>query len=135
MKPPYRKSLAGNFLMWLDLTLDPSFKVKREQLNLKGLITRLLLILEVRNVKPTCRILWAGNLLMSDLTFGPSFKVKRWFSGCFCELSFWGIHICMSSPMRRSSFVIELSCFDTLSGIHFLFVMLGFMSPAPQPPH
>ena len=25
----------------------------------------------VCNVKPTWRILWAGNLLMSDLTFGP----------------------------------------------------------------
>ena len=25
----YRKSWAGNLLMWLDLTLDPSFKVKR----------------------------------------------------------------------------------------------------------
>ena len=24
-----RKSWAGNFLMWSDLTLDPSFKVKR----------------------------------------------------------------------------------------------------------
>ena len=33
-------------------------------------------IIEVCNVKPTCRILWAGNLLMSHLTFGPSFKVK-----------------------------------------------------------
>ena len=26
----YRKSWAGNLLMWSDLTLDPSFKVKRE---------------------------------------------------------------------------------------------------------
>ena len=78
VKPPYRKSWAGNLLMWSDLTLSPSFKVKRGQLSLKGFITCLLLILEVCNVKPTCRILWAGNLLMSDLTFGPSFKVKRW---------------------------------------------------------
>ena len=28
VKPTYRKSLAGNLLMWSDLTLDPSFKVK-----------------------------------------------------------------------------------------------------------
>ena len=28
-KPTYRKSWAGNLLMWSDLTLDPSFKVKR----------------------------------------------------------------------------------------------------------
>ena len=75
MKPTYRKSWAGNLLMWSDLTLSPCFKVKRGQPNLKKVfITRLLLILEVCNVKPTCMILWAGNLLiLSDLTFGPSF--------------------------------------------------------------
>ena len=45
--------------------------------NLIVLITRLLLVLEVCNVKPTYRKSWAGNLLMfSDLTLGPSFKVK-----------------------------------------------------------
>ena len=27
-KPTYRKSWAGNLLVWSDLTLDPSFKVK-----------------------------------------------------------------------------------------------------------
>ena len=99
-KPTYRKSWAGNLLMWSDLTLSPSFEVKRGPL--KGFITRSLLILEVCNVKPTCRILWAGNLLMSDLTFGLSFKVKRWFTG-FGELSFWWIQICIGSPMHRSS--------------------------------
>ena len=105
MKPPYRKSWAGNLLMWSDLTLSPSFKAKRGQPNLKGFITHLLLILEVCNVKPTCRILWAGNLLMSDLTFGPSFKVKQWFTG-FGELSFQWIQICIGSPMRRSRLFI-----------------------------
>ena len=60
-------------------------------------------------MKPTCRILRAGNLLLSDLTFGPSFKVKRWFTG-FGELSFRWIQICIGSPMRRSSY----SC----GGIH-----------------
>ena len=41
--------------------------------NLKVLITRLLLVLEVCNVKPTYRKSWVANLLMwSDLTF----KVK-----------------------------------------------------------
>ena len=103
VKPPSRKSWAGNLLMWSNLTLSPSFKVKRGQPNLKGFITRLLLIREICNVKPTCRILWAGNLLMSDLTFGPSFKVKRWFTG-FGELSFRWIQICIGSPMRRSSY-------------------------------
>ena len=28
-KPTYRKSWAGNLLVWLDLTLGPSYKVKR----------------------------------------------------------------------------------------------------------
>ena len=28
-KPTYRKSLTGNLLVWSDLTLGPSFKVKR----------------------------------------------------------------------------------------------------------
>ena len=28
-KPKSRKSWAGNLLVWSDLTLDPSFKVKR----------------------------------------------------------------------------------------------------------
>ena len=41
-------------------------------------ITRLLLVLEVWDGKPTYRKPWAGNLLVwSDLTSGPSFKVKR----------------------------------------------------------
>ena len=78
MKPTYRKLWAGNILMWSDLTLDPSFRVKRGYPNLKVLITCLLLILEVCNVISTYRISWARNLLMwSDLTLDPSFKVKQ----------------------------------------------------------
>ena len=77
VKPTYRRSYAGNFLMCSDLTLGPSFKVTRGQPNLKVLITHLLLILEVCNVKPTCRISCAGKILvLSDLNFGPSFNVK-----------------------------------------------------------
>ena len=88
--------------MWSDLTLDPSFKVKRVQPILKMLTTRLLLVLEVCNVKPTSRISWAGNLrMLSDLTFGRSFKVKQWFTS-FGELSFQWIQICIGSPMHRS---------------------------------
>ena len=76
-EPTYRKSWAGNLLMWSDLTFHPSFKVKRGYPNLKVLITRLLLVLEVCSLKPTYRKSWAGNLLMwSHLTLGPSFKVK-----------------------------------------------------------
>ena len=67
----------GNLSMWFGLTLDLSFKVKRGKLNLKVLITRLLLVLEVWNGKPTYRTSWAGNLLVwSDLTLDPAFKVK-----------------------------------------------------------
>ena len=45
---------------------------------LKLLITRLLLVLEVWDGKPTYRKSWGGNLLVwSDLTFDPSFKVKQ----------------------------------------------------------
>ena len=65
----HRKSWAGNLLVWLDLTLGPSFKVKRGQPNIKLLITRLLLVLEVCDGKPTERKSWAGNLLVwSHLT-------------------------------------------------------------------
>ena len=47
------------------------------QTKLNLLITRLLLLIEVWDVKPTSRKSWAGNLLMwSDLTLGASFKVK-----------------------------------------------------------
>ena len=45
---------------------------------MKVLITCLLLVLEVWNVKPTHRKSWAGNLLMwSDLTLSPSFNIKQ----------------------------------------------------------
>ena len=52
--------------------MGDSFKVKRGQPNLKVLITRLLLVLEVWDSKPAYRKSWAGNLLVwSDLTLGP----------------------------------------------------------------
>ena len=88
--------------------LGPLLQGQTRIAKLKRFITRLLLILEVCHVKPICRILWAGNLLMSDLTFGPSFKVKRWLTG-FRELSFWWIQICIGSPMHRSSFNFSFS--------------------------
>ena len=46
-KPTYKKSWAVSLLVWSDLTLDPSIKVKRAQPNLTVLIARLLLVLEV----------------------------------------------------------------------------------------
>ena len=74
-KPTFRKSLPGNLLVWSDLILGPSFKVKRGYPNLKVLITRLLLVLEVWDGKPTYRKSWDGNLLvLSDLTLDPSLR-------------------------------------------------------------
>ena len=46
------------------LTLGPSFKVKQGQPSLIVLITRLLLVLEIWDGKPTYRKSWAGNLLV-----------------------------------------------------------------------
>ena len=58
--------------------LEPFFKVKRGEPNLKVLITCLLFYLEVCNVKPIDRKSCAGNLLtFSYLALGPFFKVKR----------------------------------------------------------
>ena len=76
-KPTYRKSWAGNLLVWSDLTLGPSFKVKRGQPKAKVLITHLLLVVEVWDGKPTYRESCAWHLLVwPDLTLGASFKVK-----------------------------------------------------------
>ena len=74
VKPVCRKSWT---LKCPNLTLGLSFQVKREEPNLKVLITHILL-LAVWDVKPTNRNLWTRNLLMwSDLTSGASFKVKQ----------------------------------------------------------
>ena len=64
--------------MLSDFTLGPSFKVKHGQPNLKVLITRLLLVVEVWDGKPTYRKSWAGNLLMwQDLPFTPPSRSKE----------------------------------------------------------
>ena len=63
-KPTYRNSWAGNLFVFSDLTLGPSFKVKRGEPNLKLLITRLLLVIQVWDGKPTYRKSWVGNLLV-----------------------------------------------------------------------
>ena len=58
--------------------LEPLLQGQGGQPNLKVLITRLLLVLEVWDCKATYRKSWAGDLLVwSDLTLDPSFKVKR----------------------------------------------------------
>ena len=58
--------------------LGPLFQGQTRIAKFKMLITRLILVLEVWDGKPTHRKSWAGNLVVwSDLTLGPSFKVKR----------------------------------------------------------
>ena len=64
-------------MVWSDSTFGPSLKVKQVESNLKVLVIRLLLVLEVWDGKPTNRKSLAGNhLVWSDLTLGLSFKVK-----------------------------------------------------------
>ena len=75
-KPTYRKSLAGNLLVWSD-DLGPLLQGQTKIAKLKVLITRVLLVLEVCDGKPTYRKSCAGILLVwSDLTLDPSFKVN-----------------------------------------------------------
>ena len=58
--------------MCSDLTLGPSFKVKGGYPNLEVLIARLLLVIQVCNVKPTYRKSWARIFLMwPDLICPP----------------------------------------------------------------
>ena len=83
--------------------LGPLLQVQTSMVKLKGLITCLLLVLDVFNVKPTYGKSWAGN----HLTLVPSFKVKQWITG-FGELSFWWTQICICSAMRRSIYL----CFN-----------------------
>ena len=70
------KTCPANFLMWSNLTFDPS-KVKLGSSIFKGSITCVILVLDVSNVMATCRKSCPVNLLMrSNLTFDPSIKVK-----------------------------------------------------------
>ena len=57
--------------------LGPLLQGQTKIAKLKVLITRVLLVLEVWDGKPTYRKSWAGILVMwSDLTWDPSFKVN-----------------------------------------------------------
>ena len=77
-KTTFRKSLAENLLVWMDLTLGPLLQGQKGITNLQSAFTCLLLVLEVWDGKPCCRKSWTINsLVCSDLTLGPSFKVKK----------------------------------------------------------
>ena len=66
--------------------LGPLLQGQTRIVKLKSAITRLFLVLEVWDGKPTYRKSWAGNLFVcSDLTLDPSFKVKRGY--CICSTS------------------------------------------------
>ena len=70
MKSSYRRSLTRNLLMWSDLTSSPPSRSNEDSQIFKVLITLLLLVLDVCNVKQTYRKSWGRNRLMwSDLTF------------------------------------------------------------------
>ena len=57
--------------------LGPLLQGQTKVVKLKVLITRVLLVLEVWDGKPTYRKSWAGILLVwSDMTLDPSFQVK-----------------------------------------------------------
>ena len=69
--------MGGQSFDGVRFDLGPLLQGQMRIAKLKMLITRLLLVLEVCNVKPNYRKLWAGNLLMwSDLTLSPSFNIK-----------------------------------------------------------
>ena len=68
VKTTYRKTCAGNLLMWPDLTLDPSFKVKRRCPNLKVPISRLLLVLLlVKRGWPSLKMPISSLLLLPEV--------------------------------------------------------------------
>ena len=133
VKPTYGKSWVWNLLMWSDLTLDPSFKVKWGEPNLKVLITHLFLDLEVSNGKSIHKKSWAGNFLMwSDLTLDPSFKVK-WrehqtriakHKSAYNSLII-GPRDLQCKPTYKKSWVVNLLMWSDLTLGHFFKVKRG----------
>ena len=66
--------------------LGPLLQGQTKIAKLKVLITRLLLVLEVSDGKPTYRKSWAGNVFVwLDLTLDLFFKVDRGY--CICSIS------------------------------------------------
>ena len=68
MKTTYRKTCAGNLLMWSDLTLGPLFKVKRQCPNLKVPLSHLLLVLLlVKRGWPSLKVPISSLLLLPEV--------------------------------------------------------------------
>ena len=114
-KPTYRKSWAGNLLVWSDLTLGPSLKVKSGQPNLKVLITCLLLVLEV-----LVHCLYAGYNLHRFSPLGGGhiiFCFFRWTSSAVRTLgfrSFEGKVFILSLPNLVWVFIGLIACMGLL---------------------
>ena len=68
MQPCHRVSWTRNLLMGSDLNLNPSFKVKHGHQN----PYILLIIIDIKDLKPTFEIAWARNLwAMFRFDLGP----------------------------------------------------------------
>ena len=82
------------------------------------LITRLLLVQEVCNVKPTYRKSWAGYLLMwSNFTFSPCFKVKQGYPNLKVLVTrlILILEVCNVKPTYRKSWVGNLLMWSHLT--------------------
>ena len=71
------------------------------------LLTCLLLVLEIYSTKPTNTKSWARNLQMLNLTLSPPSRSDDGSLALVSCLFRW-IQICIGSPMRRSSLLLEI---------------------------
>ena len=97
--------------------LGPLLQGQTRIAKLEMLITRLLLVLEVWDGKPTYRKSWAGNLFMwSDLTSDPSFKVK-WIAKLEKLISrlLLVLEVCNVKPTYRKSWAGNLLMWSDLT--------------------
>ena len=91
VKPTHRKSLAGNLVMWSDLNLDPSFKVKRGEPNLKVGVGRVQIIrVDYSQIKTRLDIEHSRGLVSTstgnDIQYGGSRKQKKYKGKSFESL-------------------------------------------------
>ena len=85
---------------------------------LKMFITRLLLVLEVWDGKPTYRKLRAGNLFMwSDFTLDPAFKVKQGYPNLKVLIArlLLVLGVCNVKPTYRKSWAGNLLMWSDLT--------------------
>ena len=85
-KPSYRKSWAGNLLVWSDLTFGPLLQGQIRTAKPKSGYNSLIIGPRGLDGKPTYRKSWAGNdFVWLDLTLDPFFKVVQGY--CICTIS------------------------------------------------